>query len=749
MFLMGTASGYPIISEKGKAMLIHSFLNWAMRAVSFFNTITLFWLGLTVLLNAERRRWGTWVAAFGLLIGGAFFAGHSTIVSLVFGSLDMQTAFWWRLIWLPFIFLPYLWYLVIVWYTGVLRTGRQRVLLWIVSVLGAVALSLLFTHHLPSYEELTGSAETSSFAFGGITTGLLIYPVYSVLCIVLALSALSRPAGSERFMGDLAQRRARPWLISASFVLLAVSLSVGGVAVWLLEGVKSRQIIFTSPATQTLLMALDVLIATLSAGAVVLVGQGMVAYEIFTGKALPRGGLARDWRNSLILAAGYSTVVAGSLVLPIDPIYPLVLATLIMTAFYSLLSWRSYAEHERSIEQLRPFVASQRLYEHLLKATLPPEVDIDTPFRALCEGVLGTQTACLAPVGPLAPLGGWVLAYPANASLSHRTLAGLPTRFPNPQEICIPLDPAQFDGAAWAVPLWSERGLIGVLLLGNKRDGRLYTQEEMEIARTTGERLIDTQASAEMARRLMALQRERLAESQIIDQRTRRVLHDDVLAHVHTAMLRLSSPQTGTSEAAAEVVTLLGEVHHQIAHLLRAMPITTTREVVRLGLIGALHQVLDTELAAAFDGITWEIEPAATHGLKQLSSLAAEVLFSAAREAIRNAARYGRNGDKDRTLHLTLSATWCDGLRLVIEDDGVGIGAAALSASGSGQGLALHTTMITIIGGTLTAESSPSGSTRIILALPLELSSAPVQGLQRTANTFAERLLPTMPPDQP
>jgi len=530
-------------------------------------------------------------------------------------------------------------------------------------------------------------------------------------------------------MGDLAQRRARPWLIKASFVLLAVSLCIGGVAIWLLEGVKSRQITFTSPATQTLLMALDVLISTLIAGAVVLVGQGVVAYEIFTGKALPRGGLARDFRNSLILAAGYSTVVAGSLILPIDPIYPLILATLIMTAFYGLLSWRSYAEHERSIERLRPFVASQRLYEHLLKATIPPEADIGTPFRALCEGVLGTQVAYLAPVGPLAPLGGRGLEYPAHASPSLRTLTGITTRFHTPQEICIPLDPAQYSGAAWAVPLWSERGLIGVLLLGNKRDGRLYTQEEMEIARATGERLIDTQASAEMARRLVALQRERLAESQVIDQRTRRVLHDDVLAHLHTAMLRLSSPQTGNPEASAEVVKLLGEVHHQIAHLLHAMPVTTTREVVRLGLIGALRQVLDTELAATFDGITWEIEPAAAHGLQQLSSLASEVLFSAAREAIRNAARYGRNGDKNRALHLKFSAAWCDGLRLVIEDDGVGIGAAELSASGSGQGLALHTTMMTIIGGMLTAESSPAGSTRVILALPLELSSTPMQSI--------------------
>ncbi|HEY7347749.1 MAG TPA: ATP-binding protein [Ktedonobacterales bacterium] len=709
-------------------MFLYYFLNWAFRTVSFFNTITLLWLGLTVLLNAERRRWGTWVASGGLLIGGAFFAAHSTVVGRIFDTLDTQVSFWWRLIWLPFIFSPYLWYLVIVGYTGVLRAGGHRVWLLLVSALGCVALALLlFPHNLPSYEELTEGSPQSVFSIAGVPLVMLIYPIYSVLCFALALFALHHPAGSERFMGALAQRRALPWLSGASYVLLAVSLGVGGIATWLIEGLESRQIIFTAPATQQLLMAFDILISTLIAAAVILAGQGMVAYEIFTGKVLPRGGLARHWRNSLILAAGYGAAVAGSLVLAINPMYPLVLATLIMTAFYGLLSWRSYAEHERGMERLRPFVASQRLYEHLLKPTISPEVDVATPFKALCEGVLGTQVAYLAAVGPLAPSGGVILTYPANTSLALRTLASITTRFHAPQDICIPLDPNQYGGAVWAAPLWSERGLIGVLLLGNRRDGRLYTQEEMEIARATGERLIDTQASAEMSRRLMALQRERLAESQILDQRTRRVLHDDVLAHLHTAMLRLSSPQAGAPETTAEVVKLLGETHHQIANLLRAMPITTTREVARLGLIGALRQVIDTELAAAFDSVTWQIDPQAAHNLQYISALAAEVLFSAAREAIRNAARYGRNGEHSRALHLKLSVALADGLQIMIEDDGVGLDTADPLVNSSGQGLALHSTMMTIIGGTLTAESGPAGlSTRVTLTLPLEPSSIPL-----------------------
>jgi signal transduction histidine kinase len=204
----------------------------------------------------------------------------------------------------------------------------------------------------------------------------------------------------------------------------------------------------------------------------------------------------------------------------------------------------------------------------------------------------------------------------------------------------------------------------------------------------------------------------------------------------------LSSPGAGDPETIASAVKLLGEIHHQIANLLHAMPVTTTREVARLGLVGALRQVIETELAAAFDSVAWQIEPEAAQAAQQLSSLAAEVIFCAAREAARNAARYGRNGDKSRPLHLTLSLAWREGLQLMVEDDGVGLGAAEPAAGGSGQGLTLHSTMLTIIGGTLTAESGPAGTTRVTLALPMEAASAPLGLEQHPAEPAAGPLLP-------
>jgi signal transduction histidine kinase len=725
-------------------------LDWAIIAVSLFNTIILLWLGLTVLLNADRRRWDTWAAGGGFLLGGLFFVGHSAVVGRVIGTFSAEMEFWWRISWVLIAGAPYMWYLVMLAYTGVLDAGRHRAWLLITTLLGGTAVALLtLSDPLPTYRAIVERTPLTIFSFAGIPVAVLVYPVYSVLCFILSLSALRRPEASERFMGDLARRRARPWLVAASLVLLVVSLSVGVAAAWFLTSVQSRPPALFFLRMLPPLMGFDLLISGMVAVAIVLTGQAIVSYEIFTGKALPRSGLLHYWRRSLMLAAGYGALVGASLSIPpltdVDSIYRLLLATVLMTLFFALLTWRSYVDRERGMDRLRPFVASQRLYERMLHPASPPDMDIAAPFRALCEDVLGARVAYLAALGPLAPLVGPGLTYSDKGRMTEDrragiedgrsadrdarssdspspfalpALAGLAPLFGSPQTMCVPLDPQHYGGAVWAVPLWSERGLIGVLLLGDKRGGGVYTQEEIEIARATGERLIDTQASAEMARRLMALQRQRLAESQVVDRRARRVLHDDVLPQLHTAMLMLSAEAPTADTQHPEVVALLADVHRQIANLLHAMPATAAPDVTRLGLIGALRQTVDGELGSAFDSVTWRIEPDADLAARNIPALNAEVVFYAAREAIRNAARYGRDGDPARSLRLTVSVARRNGLDIAIEDDGVGMGAASASAEGSGQGLGLHSTMMAVIGGALTAESVPGTYTRISLVLP-------------------------------
>ncbi|MEW5958222.1 MAG: ATP-binding protein [Chloroflexota bacterium] len=692
----------------------HFYLDWAIMAASLFNTILMLWLGLALLLNAEHRTWGVWLAGGSLLLGAAFFVSHSAILGYGLDFAGVGLNLWWRLGWLPVTALPFTWYAIMLWYTGHWDRPRHRsgLLLTFGLLVGLIGW-LTVASPLPTFAQL---AQFKLSARRGFFLFLLIFPLYISLCSGLAVGALRHPVPSERMMGDEARQRARPWLLAASVMLMLVSLLVAGLIAWVL--LNSPQGTFSGSYTTASLAVgwFDLLAAGLIGLTVILMGQAIVAYEVFTGKALPRREFKRQWYNAIILAGGYGLAVGWSFSLPVRPIYSLLLTALLMTLFYALLSWRSYTWRERYIQHLRPFVTSQQLYERLLipaGPTPPQAIDMTAPFQALCRDVLGAQLAYLIPLGALAPLVR-PLAYPADRSLPAVTQYG-PRVAPDPTPaLCISVAPAQAGGARWAVPLWSERGQIGVFLLGPKQDGGLYTQEEIEIARASGERLIDTRASAEIAQRLMTLQRQRLAESQLLDRQARRVLHDDVLPQLHTALLTLGG--AANDEANAETMALLAGLHHQLSDLLRQLPKATAPALAQRGLVSALQEVAVDELAGAFDRVAWQIEPAAETLARQLPALTTEVLFYAAREALRNAARHARPPEPARPLQLSVSVTAQAGLSIQIEDDGVGLDASR--SPHGGQGLTLHSAMLAIVGGVLDVESQPNVYTRVTIRLP-------------------------------
>ncbi|HMQ35307.1 MAG TPA: hypothetical protein PKD53_31600, partial [Chloroflexaceae bacterium] len=372
-----------------------------------------------------------------------------------------------------------------------------------------------------------------------------------------------------------------------------------------------------------------------------------------------------------------------------------------------------------------PFVAGQRLYEGLVGSRPPAAVEgAELPFRALCGELLGARSACLVPLGPLAALAGPPLALgpdgavgPAEGPAALALMAAdLAAGLPAPPPLCLRVAPAAHGGAVWAVPLAGERGLIGLLLLGEKRDGGLYTEEEMALARGVAERLLDGLAGAEMARRLVALQRRRLAEDQVLDRRARRLLHDEVLPQLHAAILE----HAGEPRLRAQLTA----VHKQISNLLHDLPAAAGPELERHGPLGALRRAVEGELAGAFDRLSWEVAEEAEAAARRLDPLRAEALFYAAREAARNAARHGRGGEGARALALRVAAgcrATAGGPPLVevaVEDDGVGLGGNRADEPG-GAGLALHGTILAILGGGLAVESAP-GRTRVTASVPAE-----------------------------
>lgn len=699
------------------------FLNGATLSLSIFNAILLIWLGLTVLFNSDRRAWGIWLGSLGLLLGGAFFVSHTAILGVGLDQLSYRSLiFWWTVGLVPAVALPFAWYTVVLWYSGFwgppphskLHRKQRRwfFLVMAVMVLGFFSLGLgivLLLLPAPSLNPLRGFIRWS---IAGIPMLAVGYSIYVVLCIGLSLHALRQPGPSTRVMGTLARQRAWPWLAATSIMLLLVSLLVAGVTLWIVQTARSTTLFIIYAQSAETIAWFDLAITTLIAIANVLLGQAIVSYEVFTGKTLPRRGLVRYWRQAILLAAGAGLVIGGTITIQLRPFYALFLSALLMTIFYALLSWRSYAEREQYIDQLRPFIASQRLYEQLLTHSAPAEVDVLSPFHALCHDLLDAQVAYLAALGPIAPLVGLPLTYPGHIKPVLPNLTDIAAQFHSPQTMIAPLEGQLYNGAVWAIPLWSQRGLIGVFLLGEKRNGGLYTQEEIEIARVSGERLIDTQASAEMARRLMMLQRERLAQTQVIDQQTRRVLHDDILPTLQTALIHLSS---GSSQ---EAINQLTAAHRQISDLLHQMPTTSAPEVARLGLLAALRRTVEQEFSHAFDEVVWEVAPQTADAIAKIPTLTAEVLFYAAREAVRNAAKYGRDANSERPFYLTMRLKWQNGLAIEVEDNGIGLG-TAVNGHGSKQGLALHSTMMAVVGGSLAVDSTPYQFTRVQLTLPV------------------------------
>ena len=765
------------------------FLDWAALAISLFNASLLTWLGLTVALNAERPRrqparrerprevpregmagsnWGTPLIAASLLLGGLFFVAHSALLTYDLNTVTRGLNFWWHLGWWPVIALPLAWYVLVLWYSGywddraTALHRRHRLGLWA----GAAGLLLmvglvLFANPLPTLGSGARPDPRALLEVAGLPLLALAYPVYILLCMSLALDALLRPGHTGRLLGDLARRRARPWLASGSALLVVVSLLVGWAIIWVFQRLQLDPLepLFITPERAAIIGWADLVIDGLIAAAVVMLGQSLVAYEVFTGKTLPRRGLLRYWGNALMLAAGYGLVAGWSLTLHLRPTYIVLLSTGLLSVFYALFSWRSYAERDRYMLQLRPFVASQRLYDLLLEQAqvrpgpsgLDPAPDAavaDTTFRALCRDVLDARLAFLIALGPSASLAGPPLVYRSvGEGAAGQPSAGLDAIVAQAAANAaafMAVDLPETPGVHWAVALRSEHrsaaaeGLIGLLLLGDKLGGGLYTQEEIDIARAGGERLIDTLASGELARRLVVLQRQRLAESLVLDQRTRRVIHDDVLPQLHAALLHLhtlpapASARAADGDPAAEATQLLAGAHRQLAELLRELPTSPEPEVGRLGLFDALRRLVAGEFAHAFDAVTWQVDPRADEQAAHLPPLAAEVLLYAAREAMRNAARHGRRDGAPATLNLLIQADWNDrpaaprGLTLLVEDNGAGLDESERSPEandnrpGAGQGLALHSTLLAVVGGTLSLHSEPSRYTRVSLFLPAE-----------------------------
>ncbi len=625
-------------------------LDWTILTLSLINIVLMLWLGWMIFLSAEKRTWGVYLAAGGLFAGTLFFTSHAALLGENIALFNLDVNFWWHLGWAPIIAAPFAWYIVMLWFSGYWEAGntilRVRHRPWmIVTILYAVLLLalLIFLDPLGNLNPTNGLGYDSAAGMTSLPLLYIGYPVFILMCIILSMDALLRPAPSKRRMGEFAREKARPWLAGAGFILLVTAIGVSFTIGWVLTNTRNNDdlpLLYGNIAPT--LAWIDLLLSILITSAVILIGQAVVSYEIFTGKPLPRKGFRRQWGGAIVLAVCIATTGSLIYLLQLRQIYLLILTAFLAGSFFALFSWRGSVEREQTIRQLRPFLFSQNLTDIILTTQDLPSLleELRKPFASLIQEVLGVDKGYLEITGGLAHY------YPLRLSFPEQNIT-LPFSLPLDGDTgayfpARPLDPDTQDGFAWSIPLWSERGQDGFFLLGKKLDDSFITQEEIEVARAAGERMVDVLISTELAIQLVNLQREKMVDLAISEQRPRRFIHDEILPRLHAVMLGLSASESDKTD----VIQELGTIHKDLAGLIREMPASPPGRVEQVGFIPALREAIQREFVDSFNTVNWDVDAHFEDQMSAKKETSREVLFYAAREIIRNAAKYAHpSGD--------------------------------------------------------------------------------------------------------
>lgn len=667
----------------------NTWLDSTLLAISLFDVVVMLWLGLMILLSAEKRTQGVTLAASGLLAGAAFFILHAWLVGQTSNPFFSAGGWWWSLIWGPVILVPFIWYVVMLWFSGFwddpntpLYARHLPWLRWTGAYGLLVVILFLSFHPFDAYTASTGS----------IPAFYIAYPIYILLCIALSMAALTQPGPSQRLMGKKAREKARPWLIAASFVLLVVSGIVGFAIAWVAEHATLNQTLPEVYGNLSPSLAwFDLVLSALITIAVLLIGQAVVSYEIFTGKSLPRRGFHTQWVSTLLMAILFSVTMAVLVALKVQSIFLVIFSVVMLAIFFVFLSWNYSRERERYMQQMRLFVQHPNAAVSVVADV--SNADIQVQFGEICREVLHLRSAAIIPRGSLAQLHVAILAFPdCRQPILEDWQRWIVAENPLPEQ---PVGMETELGETWVIPLWSSRGLDALFFLDEKEDGSFLASEEIEIARAAGEHLVELLLTTELTQRLLAVQQDRMDHQWILDQTPRRVIHDEVLPQIHTAILELSSVEQQTAPGTME---RLSRVHGQLSALLSGFPSTAVNARREKGFLPALHEFVDREFSRAFGVVKWDEELNFGEQLAACSDTVQEVVYNAAREIIRNAARYARTAS-GAPADLTIRCYWQEHLILEIED--AGQWNTSRPTLKPGHGLELHSLLMAVIGGTL------------------------------------------------
>ncbi len=782
------------------------FLQTLVLALSTFNIVTFLWLALTVWLNGDRRAWITRLGVVGLSFSALFFFIHALLITSPLRGASGITSpdFLWRLIWLPAISVPYIWFAIGLYYAALIKKSwRQRrpALLFSSGVLGLSILVLLIIYR----STFTFSGTLSLLAYGDLFadrgTGLLsvsvlvpiIFLCYVTFCAIGPWFTLgrinrlarafwralfARPAEekartlrqelSRAFWDDPADPElqeepvlswylARPGLFFAAVLMVGLTTTLGVLGIGSIVdafGVQ-RYLDAAGPVRLPMnsiplnLLLLDTFATGAVAVIILLVGYSIVRHGILIERPLARRGFFEQWRGIVIVATTVAIFIALLVAFTHCGLGGLLLITSLATGVYALFTWSSYTAHDRYIALLGPLMRSTNVRHWLNTDLAKTEQGLEALFSHLCRDVLAVQWARLV-----------VVAGPVRHSFNYRWPQGV-----NEEDLTVAISLMASKGSqlvsntgqpapmririrsngllaiCWMLPIYDELGLVAMLYLGPRQDGGAFTDEDMDLARACGQRILDTLGDHEAMQAVAGLLRRRIVDVKLLGAQHRRILHDDILPQMHlallrletlrgyldappTSMLRCETDATPPQAVLREAVDLISDAHRRLAALMRATAPSAPHRLERDGLMHAIHTMLEQDFQHAFDEVEWCVSEETAACIDEVTPPAiAELIFAAVQEALRNAARHARGADVHRRLRLTLKAA-CNRddpyLEVIVVDDGVGIISISGATGGTGGGLLTHSALLAITGGSLTVKSAPGEGVSVRILLPPE-----------------------------
>ncbi len=603
-------NGFP--STKKIEMSLQTFLTPAhllptiALALSIFDTVSFIWLAFTVWLNGDRQTSIARLGVVGLGFSALFFFIHALLISkpLTPTGSSIPLDFWWRLIWLPAISVPYIWFAIGLHYAALINQGwrRRRPLLLICSgVFGCLLLVMLiinrttFTYvgtlRLLAYGDLFD--DTSAGLFSPPVLLPVLFLFYVTFCAIGPWFTLGRINRLWRaFWGTIKKRKsntedgaspilrtptlrselanafwddptevelleepvlswhlARPILFLAAILMVILTTTLGILGTWSITDwfeVQRNGIAHLPMDTIPLnLLILDLLATGSVAIMILLVGYSIVRHGILIERPLARRGFFEQWRGIVIVSTAIAILIALLVSFTHGTVGGLLLITSLATGVYALFTWSTYTAHDRYIALLGPFLRSTNLRHWLNTDQKKTEQGLEDLFFLLCRDILAVKWARLT-----------VMAGSVRRNFDYRwpTIAKEQIKYTLPKKVTGNIvgeekrTPVRLrlsiDGKAticWVLPIYDELGLVATLYLGPRQDGAAFTDEDMDLAHACGERILDALGDHEAMQAVAALLRRRIVDVKLLGAQHRRILHDDILPQMHLALLRLES----------------------------------------------------------------------------------------------------------------------------------------------------------------------------------------------------------------